>query len=239
MRLAEVAERCNLATLQGMPPIPRAFALAEGVQALRQAVEPLLPSILPLMNSRLGFLTDKRGPTYPVDVVRDCVVEALCRGLNLIGNEWNIIGGNCYTTKEGYERLVGELPGLTDLDLSPGVPTMRDGGALVRVHATWCYQGKALHLTDDKGQSGRTFAIRVNAGMGADAILGKATRKALKAIYQKSTGCVHADGEVGEAVPLLSRTETVAAKLGAPAPEVDPDAVAEAAAIAAEGLAAQ
>lgn len=204
--------------------LSRALLRAKAIEALRKAIRPLMVHILPLMNTPLGFMTDRdpkrsRGPVtnYPIEVVEDCVIEAMLRRLRIDGNEWNIISGTCYTTKNGYARLVAELPGLTDLQVSIGVPALKEGGALVRVRASWKLGGAAMQLTDEKGEPGRTLAIRVNSGMGADAIAGKAERKALAAVYKAVTGSAHSDGDTQDDLPEAARpskTEALAAKLG-------------------------
>ena len=151
----------------------------------------LLDQILPLQNSSLGFRTDR--PTgYQPDVVKDCFIEATLRGLSPIGNEFNIISGRCYVTKEGFSRLLRELPEFCDLKLFFGVPKTSTGGAIVEARATWKYRGHQDEIT-------REIPVRVNNGMGADAILGKTERKLKAAIYQQITGSVVSDGDAEDA----------------------------------------
>ena len=47
-----------------------------------------------------------------------------------------------------------------------------------------------------------TLPIRVNKGMGADAVLGKATRKAYAWLLEKISGTNVADGEASDMVDL-------------------------------------
>lgn len=227
LQLDELIERHSLETLTRarMGHAERAFMLAEGVIALRAAITPLMMRhLMQLQNTRLGFRTDrlpdpyKSDPGgYPESVVKECAIEALLRGAYLVGNEFNIIAGGCYLTKEFFARAVAEFVDadgrrLTDLKLSPGVPVWKQnaGGAVVPYSATWLLGGAAMRLDRD-------IPIRVNNGQGADAILGKATRKMLAAVLGRLTGSEHTipEGEVdiidAEAIPVSST----------PAPSID------------------
>lgn len=169
----------------------RALVLSDGIKALKGAIESVVGEILHLQNSPLGFLTDKRDTGYAPNVVAECMVEATLRGVYPVGNEFNIIAGRCYITQNGYKRLVRELPGLTDLKLLPGVPKASVGGAVVPFRATWKLNGKADALD-------REIPIKMNSGMGVDALIGKATRKMLASIYGQITGSEHSDGDADE-----------------------------------------
>jgi hypothetical protein len=160
---------------------------------------------MPLQGSSLGFRTDKDSQGgYPEAVVIECATEALLRGLRLTGNEWNIIGGRCYVAQAGCARLVSTYPGLTDLEHAPGVPVMGNGGAIVEYTMRWKLDGVAMGMT-------RRIPVRVNGGMGMDAVLGKAKRKMLAAVYERLTGSVLSEGEPEESLtqarPARSLTE--------------------------------
>jgi hypothetical protein len=152
-----------------------------------------------LKNTRIGFLTDepsriaKGRPAYPMDTVRDCVIEAVLRGARLVGNEFNLIAGNAYFTKSFFARKLLEYPGLTDLKVTYGRPVFipNSSGAVIETTATWNLNGKAMTRTDE-------HQIRVNDGQGADAVKGKAERKAKAMIYWQLTGTMHADGDISE-----------------------------------------
>jgi len=188
------ADRYNLSTLAALQGVERAMMLADGIAELRALVAPLMPKILRLMNTPLGFDTDrnpKKGDAvepYSAEVVTDCVVEALLRGLQIAGNEFNIIAGKCYTTQSGYKRITRDLPGITDLDYAISPSFVLGGHTCCRVRAEWKYGGKKMFLRDTKGEGGRVYAIRVNKGMGVDAIMGKAERRMFKSIFELCTG---------------------------------------------------
>lgn len=218
--LAKLLEEFGPQALAKVDEIARAFKIAEGVTRIRALVKAHVQQVMPLQGSALGFKTDKDSQGgYGPDAVAECATEALLRGLRLTGNEWNIIGGRCYVAQAGCARLVAELPGVTDLELSPGIPLLRDGGAIVEYAAAWKLDGKPMSLS-------RKIPVRVNNGMGADAILGKAKRKMLAAIYERLTGSVLSEGEADDPAmipPAPPKTSQLAGRLaaGRPAPDVD------------------
>lgn len=62
-----------------------------------------------LQNTRVGFLTDRPNGGYDGDVLKNVLIEALTIGVRLRGNEFCILGGNCYVTRYGIGRLLDEL----------------------------------------------------------------------------------------------------------------------------------
>jgi len=189
------------------PGLSRAVATSTALQRARKLVTPkfLEDYVMPLMNSPLGFMTDKKGDKGTNDFYRpgdlvEPVVEALIRGFNIAGNEMNVIAGRFYGAQNGYRRLVRELPGLTDLEEIPGTPMADNGSTVVRFIVRCKINGKEWVLKNEKGEPGRKFTIRVNSGMGPDAILGKAARKALKAAYEEITGTPLTESDDAEAL---------------------------------------
>lgn len=185
----------------------RAFSLAAAIRALHQAItDNMMEDIMHLQGTGLGFLTDKdtgKPPGYPVEDVKLVAIEAALMGAHWVGNEFNIISCRPYLTKNFYTRTLREFPGLTDLRLSPGVPTLvGDKGALVPYIATWKVNGREMRIErllkrlDDKSELDERIPIKVNSGMGADAILGKAERKIKAQIYNLLTGSNLSDGDV-------------------------------------------
>jgi hypothetical protein len=192
----------------------RAYVLACSLIDLRQAVKNYMPVLKMLQGSKLGFLTDRdpgkdyknQGP-YPEAVVVDCAIEAIMRGANWTGNEFNILAGGCFLTKEYWWRKVNQIPGLTDLDLSPGVPFIDNQKTVVDFQATWKINGK-VHQLD------RRLSIIVRGGQTDDATLGKAEARMLKAIYRKVTGTQITDADDDE--PRVQMRPPV----GRPAPAI-------------------
>jgi outer membrane lipoprotein SlyB len=207
-QLETVVDQCSLATLASQGRFERAFTLARGIAQLRKMItDDMMAQIMPLQGTSLGFRTDQdnRGG-YGVDVVKECLIEALLRGVNPVGNEFNIISQRCYTTKEGFTRLVRDWPGLTDLKEEYGVPRMRDGGAIVECRASWKLDGRPDAIKCE-------IPVKVNSGMGSDAILGKTTRKLLARVYRQISGSEQTDGDAEDAAPVRAVTSTVVGEL--------------------------
>lgn len=181
----------------------KAFVLARSMRMLRDMLtDEIMSDVMALMNTPMGFLTDRDparggGNPYPVEVVRDCAITALLQGFRLVGNEINIIGGRMYAAKDGCKRKVEEWPGLHDLRIDLGVPKMHGDGAIVSAVASWsiddrhyvveCSEPVADGRTPEERMDTR-LAIKVNKGMGADAILGKARRKLYARVLERLTG---------------------------------------------------
>ena len=198
----------------------KGLIMARSMKMLRSLLtDKVMADVMELMNTPLGFRTDK-DPSRPVknkegkwespkpyelSVVRDVMIQALLRGLRPTGNEINIIAGNLYVTKEGYERLLREFPGLSKFAVAIGVPAMQgDVGALVPCRASWELNGKPDSLLCEKvDASDYRIPIRVNSMMGADAIQGKAKSKLYRRIYERLTGTLllsEADAESGDVI---------------------------------------
>ena len=171
----------------------KAIAVANAMNQLKDMIDDdVLAAFMPLQGSALGFKTDKDTTGgYPKAVVKDVMIEATLKGAQLVGNQVNIIGGRFYATLQFFEQWFKNAAkcNVTDLRLEPSVPKITADGAIVHYKATWKLKGNADTLERD-------FPIRVNSGMGPDAILGKAKRKVLAAVYERVTGTIITDGEV-------------------------------------------
>lgn len=177
----------------------RIFVTGAVMYNMSQILTPqVMQHIMWLQNSPIGFLTD-RPNGYGVDEVRSAVIEAAIRGLDIVGNEFNILAGRFYVTKNGLKHMLRDIPGLLK-NVTPGIPKMTgDKSATVSMHIDWTYKGK-------RSEKDIEFVIRVNSGMGADAIIGKATRKAYAWLYEEVTGNAADDGDVGDMVPISPDT---------------------------------
>lgn len=186
--LDKTSQACSRQLLEaGTNEAVKALIIARSVKQFKSLLsDSVMSDIMELQGSPLGFKTDK---SYPVAVVRDAVVQAFMRGLRVTGNEINIIAGNLYVTKEGFERLLSEMPGLENLKIQVGVPETAGGGALVPARAEWTMDGKPDSITWEKQASADyRIPIRVNSAMGVDAIHGKAKSKVLRNVYARITG---------------------------------------------------
>ena len=217
---------CGVQAVSQLPAFIQAVRMAHGISAMRAALTDQLVQtvILPLQGSPLGFLTDKdKDGGYGLAVVRDCAIDAMLRGFRIVGNELNIISGRFYGTKAGYTRLVQEFSGLTDLMLQPGVPVnVGDKGALVPYVAVWKLNGKEMMIrcVQEKDADLR-IPVKVNSGMGSDAIIGKAERKMMFRIYQRINGGTFGavDGEVGDESAINTTGEPAPSPVPAGTPE--------------------
>lgn len=190
-RLQEIANRATPQELRDKAELEKALRIANALDRLRSEISnDMMRSIMALAGSSLGFRTDRdnQDAGYPIPVVKDCWIEATLKGARPTGNEWNIIAGRTYLTKEFYQRSFPSLPGVTDVECVPGVPRLVDGKTQVRMAVRWKFHGEPCELKDTEGKPGRVFVIKVNSGMGDDAVIGKATRKALKAAYDQVAG---------------------------------------------------
>lgn len=161
---------------------------------------------LPLMNTRAGFLTDKnpfkakRGqqpPTpYSIPEVRACLKDAILKGLLPIGNQFNIIAGSVYITREGYTALLSKM-GVKHRIIPSQMPD-KQGCAVysVRIEAVTA-QGERISYTNE---------VTLKRGQyDSDALLqGKAYARSVKSLWTYVSGLdsgdVVEDDCVGERV---------------------------------------
>jgi hypothetical protein len=213
---------CSIEKLAGLGELKQALSLANGMKALRAALtkEVVTDLLLPLQGSALGFRTDEdKNGGYGWEIVRDCAIEAFVRGYSPVGNEWNIIAARVYATKEGLDRKLREFPDLTDVEYRPGVPHLpHDKGALVPYTVRYRYKGQRGEIVCDFVRDPKDakvilgdqrIPVRVNGGMGADAILGKARRKIMAKLLDRLLGgkITTPDGDIGEAADVLTTAE--------------------------------
>lgn len=96
----------ELATTDGFM---RPLVVAQALHELRGAIGPdVLAVVRSMENTPLGFRTDRppggKAMPYPDEVLRDCVIQGMLDGLGFSHNQWNIIGGNYYVTKNGWRK---------------------------------------------------------------------------------------------------------------------------------------
>jgi hypothetical protein len=195
----------NVLTQDKIDGFQKAYVVATGIQDLRNILTPeYMKPIMALMNNKLGFKTDLpnyKNPNkfYSEKEVKECLIEAVFMGLQPYGNEFNIIAGNCYPTKEGLGALLSKFKGLK-YEIIPGLPKTSGETSVVTMGIYWSLNGGK--------QESRSLdiPIRVNKAMGNDAVIGKATRKARAWLYGTITGSEIVDGDVDE-VPFVEVTD--------------------------------
>ena len=192
----------------------RIFITGAVMYNMEQILTPqVMKNIMWLQNSPIGFMTDKPQGGYDEQTVRQCVIQASMMGIDIIGNEFNILAGRFYTAKNGLKHMLRRIPGLMQ-NVTPGIPKMTaESTAIITMHLDWTYNGK--HKEKDL-----TLPIRVNKGMGADAIIGKGTRKAYAWLYEEVTGNSAMDGEVEDMIAITPDTAPSSPLEQAPAPNL-------------------
>jgi hypothetical protein len=174
----------------------KAFILSNAIAELKQSLTPeYMRPIMEIQGNKLGFKTDKdKDGGYSETIVKNCLIEAVLFGLQPAGNQFNIIGGNMYATKEGLKYLLDNFKGLS-YDLAFGVieadlPNYQMAVTCnVPVTLNWNLDGKISQHTI-------VVQVKANKGMGVDAVIGKVTRKASKWLYDKVSGTAIPEGEV-------------------------------------------
>lgn len=176
--------------------------------------------LMMLQGKPLGFRTDMdaKGGYQPAVVV-GCAVEAYLKGLPPVGNCWNIIAGRTYVTKEGFEFLLRKqgakysiVPGMPENEkFEPSPLPGKTGAKTVEMPVT-------VYFGESTKPHNLRFVIRQNAGMTADAVIGKAKARALKWIYEQIQTnpllSVEAAPELENAAPSMA-TLTATAKTAA------------------------
>lgn len=180
-------------TMQGFE---RAFQVANAVQELKTLLTPdYMRPIMALQGNKLGFKTDRDDKGgYKEDEVKNCLIEAVLTGFQPTGNEFNIISGSMYGTKEGFGAVLNKTKNLK-YDIIPGLPRINAAkdGAAVSMKITWTYG------TEPEQVKEIDFAVKMNAYAGVDAAIGKATRKARAWLFNKINGTEVGEGDVQDA----------------------------------------
>lgn len=164
------------------------FSCASAIGQLRKALtdEVMTEIVLPLVDTKAGFLTDRR-PTaknphpqpYSLQVLRNCVIDAILKGLALHGNQINIISGQVYITKEGYAALLKKLGVKYIIDA--GAPIVNGETVTFSVSVNAKYQGEAISYKT-------SFMSKVTQYASFDLLAGKATARAIKSLYTYVSG---------------------------------------------------
>ena len=213
-----------------------AFQAVCVVQQLRTALsdEVMKAVFMPLMNTTIGFRTDKdpNKPTkqkdgsykapqpYSVEVVRDCLIDAISIGLMPTGNQMNIIAGRMYPTKEGYTALLKKIG--CKYIISVGQDQQKPDAPFAEIPCKINYDWNG-----DKG--GYTFiaTVKKDSFSSADQLRGKAERRAKKSLYEYLTGCDFGDADEDGAAPaaLPNQGGTIALDMSQEQPQTQQQAM--------------
>ena len=175
-----------------------AFQAVNVVSLLRKALtdEVMDAVFMPLMNTKIGFLTDRNGrpnsrgevkPLYSKEIVRDAVIDAVAIGLLPTGNQFNIIAERMYPTKEGYTSLLRKLGVKYFIEVSYD-KSQTQGFAEIPCKITYQYNG-------EKNGFSIIATVKKDNYSSPDQLRGKAERRAKKALYEYLTGCDFGDAD--------------------------------------------
>lgn len=175
-----------------------AFQAVSVVSLLKSALtdEVMNQVFMPLMNTKIGFLTDRNGrpnsrgevkPTYSVSVVRDAVIDAVAIGLLPTGNQFNIIAERMYPTKEGYTALLRKLGVKYFIEVSYD-KSQTQGFAEIPCKISYSYNG-------EKNAFSIVATVKKDSYSSPDQLRGKAERRAKKALFEYITGCDYGDAD--------------------------------------------
>lgn len=178
----------------------RVIRTAYGISQLQQMLTPeVMSPLMYLQGKSMGFLTDKdKEGGYPMEVVRDVICEAAIYGLLPVGNQFNIIKGKCYISKNGAAQLLENLSvRFFDDGIIEKISISDSKKVTAHVVETieWILNG-------EKHKDEVEFDIRVNDGMSAEGVLGKAQRKARMWLFNKITNLGLTDADAEDQVPL-------------------------------------
>lgn len=186
----------------------KAFVMSSAIDIIKaQLTDEYMKPIMALQGSSLGFKTDqdtikekvgnkwvtKKGEGYPMEIVRECLIEAIFLGLEVTGNQFNIIGGNTYPTREGFGALLDKMPNLKkNFEYKNIQQPAGQKVAYVTVNITWQADG------DTAKKQTIEFPIKSNEYTSYDALIGKAERKAKRWLFNTIKGTDISDGDVND-----------------------------------------
>lgn len=186
----------------------KAYQIANAIQFLKENLtDEYMKPIMDMQGSRLGFKTDKdKDGGYPLKAVKECLIDAVLSGVQLYGNQFNIIAGNMYVTKEGYGHLLGKIKGLK-YSIKHGVPKIDASKQFAIVESTvkWSLNG-------EQREEKLEFSIKGNAYMTADAYTGKAERKSRAFIFNQVSDIEVSDGDAEDVEYVVVNSTTNQAK---------------------------
>ncbi|EHQ41499.1 hypothetical protein [Myroides odoratus] len=175
-----------------------AFAMANAISIIRNTLTPeVMQPIMSLAGSKLGFRTDKDKPSkgqtpqpYSLDIVKDCLIDAVLLGLNPTGNQFNIIASNMYVTKEGFTFLLKKIKGLRYSIIYPST-NFAQNRETAQVNCEVTYQ-----IGEEKPiKQLLEFTVKSGPYATTDSCNGKAERKAKCWLYNHIEGTDITDGD--------------------------------------------
>jgi hypothetical protein len=211
------------------------IVMAMAIKDLREALTPeAMSAVKELAGTSLGFLTDKQGDKqYDVATIRECVVEAMIRGVGVVGNQFNIIAGRFYMARNGWEAKLRKA-GCTQIVPTVGKPEdTREGKANDRGFAKFtatfgaqatCIKGGQRYSVSaclSDGIDGRIEASAFGKDMSdcLPGMKGKVEARILKKLYCLACDAIEADDEGQDNVIII---EDPVKQIEQPKPETEP-----------------
>lgn len=193
------------------------YVMAKALGELRELLtDEYMQPIMALQGSRLGFRTDKdmkkdgtgkwvKDIGYPIDVVRTAVIDAVLMGLQITGNQFNIIAGNMYATKEGVGAVLNRadmFPGLKKT-IIVGLPHINPErtSAAFNVKINWELNGVSREEIVPIG-------IRMHSTDTIDMLTGKVTRKARAWLLSEIMGIEITESNIDDQVGTVVESKT-------------------------------
>lgn len=199
--------------LQTINNFGAAFQAVTVVNLLRNALtDQVMDAVfMPLMNTKVGFLTDHTGKPrgnkpalqpYSRALVRDAIIDAVSYGLLPTGNQFNIIAERMYPTKEGYTALLRRLGCKYFIEVSYD-QSKTEGFAEIPCKITYQYGG-------ERNSFSIVATVKKDSYSSPDQLRGKAERRAKKALFEYITGCDFGDADEESSKPVDVVAEEIA-----------------------------
>ena len=187
-----------------------AFEAASVVVGLRNALTPEVVEavFMPLMNTKIGFLTDRdhskgyTGEPYSAAVVRDAIIDGASIGLLPICNQMNIIAGRMYPTKEGYTTLLKNMGVKYKIYIGTPKYDQTKDHAQMEFSIRYTIKGgeeegykSAVSVGVNKNRNGYVVSSE-------DQLKGKAERRAKKQLYELISGFDFGEAADADSAPI-------------------------------------
>jgi hypothetical protein len=190
----------------------RMLIQARAITALEESITAeMMVDVEKLMNNPLGFKTDKPkvGDKYDLETIKRCLIVAWLMGAKATGNEFNIIAGNCYLTKEYSRPAILRFNGLTHFEEQIGAPMQHgDKTAICEAIATWQLHGRPQELRCVKTDSmDARIVVNRYSTSSPDEIRGKVQAKLYQRVLARLTGInLNPDDRSGDASDTIDAT---------------------------------
>jgi hypothetical protein len=226
-----------------------ALIMAKAVGFLKSAITPgMLAEFRSLADTPMGFRTDRpAGSTrkikkngewvqvdnkpYDDDTLKECIIIALMSGAKLTGNQFSILAGNCYLTKNFFKPAIQSYPGLSGLQVEMGVPVRGPNNvAACEAVASWWLGGEHHTLRCAKAGAEGSIDTRivVNAydSSSTDEILGRVESKLYRRIFERLRGMgnlLAPDEDPPATQVAIEKPKAIESQVEADSPAADPD----------------